>query len=129
MRPTSQGTGKSPKATLAPAPATAAASIPANIGSNSGSLGVPGSARSGGDAFASSSVGADSNNGGAAPGAGASGAQGTREGSDVWSAFETLSRPQQARVMQRCKEVVARPALAEPNQLTICQTLMAMAGR
>jgi hypothetical protein len=28
--------------------------------------------------------------------------------------------------MQRCKGLVARPALADQNQLTICQVLLAM---
>ena len=55
--------------------------------------------------------------------------QGAREGSDICLCFRDPVPPQQARVMQRCKEVVARPALADPNQLTICQTLMAMAKR
>ena len=56
-------------------------------------------------------------------------AQGGTEDTDISSAFETLSRPQQARVMQRCKDVVARPAQADANQLTICQMLLAMAKR
>jgi hypothetical protein len=64
---------------------------------------------------------------GSAPSPGAiSGQEGT-EDSDISSAFETLSRPQQARVLQRCKDVVARPALVDQNQLTICQMLLAMA--
>ena len=54
-------------------------------------------------------------------------AQAGTEDSDISAAFETLSRPQQARVLQRCKDVVARPAQADPNQLTICQMLLAMA--
>ena len=57
------------------------------------------------------------------------GGQGGTEDSDISSAFQTLSRPQQARVLQRCKDVVARPALVDPNQLTICQMLLAMAKR
>jgi hypothetical protein len=129
MRPTSQRTGGSPKSTLATGPAPAAGRATSGIASNSGSGGATGLAGPGGEAFASSSIGADSNSGGGAAGAGAISGQGTREGSDIWSAFETLSGPQQARVMQRCKELVARPALADPNQLTICQTLMAMAAR
>ena len=56
-------------------------------------------------------------------------AQAGTEDSDISAAFETLSRPQQARVLQRCKDVVARPAQADPNQLTICQMLLAMAKR
>ena len=49
------------------------------------------------------------------------------ESSGVSSAFDSLSRRQQARVMQRCRDVIARPAQADANQLTICQTLMVMA--
>lgn len=128
MRAASQRMGGGPKATLPTAPAKAAARGPAGFGSNTSS-GATGPAGLGSEAFASGSIGADNNNSGGAPGAGASSGQGAREGSDIWSAFETLTRPQQARVMQRCKEMVARPALADPNHLTICQTLMAMAGR
>ena len=79
-------------------------------------------------------LGGDTAGGGDVTGSGApspgaiTGQEGT-EDSDISSAFETLSRPQQARVMQRCKDVVARPALVDPNQLTICQMLLAMARR
>jgi hypothetical protein len=48
------------------------------------------------------------------------------EGSGISAAFGALSRLQQARVMQRCRDVMARPAQAEASQLTICQTLMMM---
>ena len=37
------------------------------------------------------------------------------ESSGVSSAFDALSRRQQARVMQRCKDVMARPAQADAN--------------
>ena len=79
-------------------------------------------------------LGGDTAGGGDVTGSGApqpgaiTGQEGT-EDSDISSAFETLSRPQQARVMQRCKDLVARPALVDPNQLTICQMLLAMARR
>ena len=80
-------------------------------------------------------LGGDTAGGGAGTGGGGAddpgtiGGQGGTEGSDISSAFQTLSRPQQARVLQRCKDVVARPALVDPNQLTVCQMLLAMAKR
>jgi hypothetical protein len=46
--------------------------------------------------------------------------------SGISAAFDSLSRQQQARVMQRCRDVLARPAQAEASQLSICQTLMTM---
>ena len=49
------------------------------------------------------------------------------ESSGISSAFDALSRRQQARVMQRCRDVMARPAQADANQLTVCQTLTVMA--
>jgi hypothetical protein len=51
------------------------------------------------------------------------------EGPDISAAFDSLSRPQQARVLQRCKDIVARPAQADASQLAICGTLMAMSKR
>jgi hypothetical protein len=48
------------------------------------------------------------------------------QGSGVSAAFGALSRLKQARVMQRCRDVLARPAQAEASQLTICETLMMM---
>jgi hypothetical protein len=51
------------------------------------------------------------------------------ESSDISVAFDSLSRQEQARVMQRCKDVVANPAQAEASQLAICETLMAMSKR
>jgi hypothetical protein len=48
------------------------------------------------------------------------------QGSGVSAAFDALSRLQQARVMQRCRDVLARPAKAEASHLTICETLMMM---
>jgi hypothetical protein len=51
------------------------------------------------------------------------------ESPDISAAFDSLSRPQQARVMQRCKDIVARPAQADASQLVICETLMAMSKR
>jgi hypothetical protein len=118
----SQGTGAGPKAMLAPVPATAgtAAVGPRN---HSATAGATAAAGFGGDSFASGSGGS----GGGAPSPDTIRDQEETEGSDISSAFETLSRPQQARVMQRCKEVVARPALVDQNQLTICQVLLAMA--
>lgn len=47
------------------------------------------------------------------------------QGSGISATFDSLSRQQQARVMQRCRDVLARPAQADASQLTICQTLMA----
>jgi hypothetical protein len=49
--------------------------------------------------------------------------------SDVRTSFESLTPPQRARVMQRCKTAIASPARADPNQLALCQTLMSMAKR
>ena len=43
--------------------------------------------------------------------------------SDVVESFSSLSQQQQARVLRRCKDVMARPAEAEPNHLTLCQFL------
>jgi hypothetical protein len=51
------------------------------------------------------------------------------ETSGVRESFESLTKAQQARVMQRCKDVIASPAQADPNQLALCQTLAAMAKR
>jgi hypothetical protein len=48
------------------------------------------------------------------------------QGSGVSAAFDALSRLKQARVMQRCRDILARPAQAEASQLTICETLMMM---
>jgi hypothetical protein len=69
-------------------------------------------------------------------GAYASGAAGppphtTAPGGDrgVAATFESLSRQQQVRVMQRCKEVLAAPAEADANQISLCQTLNLTAGR
>ncbi|MEA2985226.1 MAG: hypothetical protein QOD94_1480 [Alphaproteobacteria bacterium] len=85
----------------------------------------------GGDIAAGGSVGASAGSGGGSDGGtddrSTIGGQGGMEDSDISSAFQTLSRPQQARVLQRCKDVVARPALVDPNQLTVCQMLLAMA--
>jgi hypothetical protein len=91
-----------------------------------GDLGGLAGPRGGGDASAGMGGGTGGGpvSGGNAAGPGTNSAT---EGSAISSAFETLSRPQQARVMQRCKDVVARPAQADPNQLAICQTLLAMA--
>jgi hypothetical protein len=120
---TSQGTGAGPKAAFAAAPATAA-TAGVGIGNHPATAGPTGTAVGfGGDSFASGSGGS----GGGAPSPDTIRDQEETEGSDISSAFETLSRPQQARVMQRCKEVVARPALVDQNQLTICQVLLAMA--
>ena len=123
----SQGTGAGPKAALATVPAAAptAAVGPRN---NSAAAGATAAAGSGRDTSASGSggVGFGGGSGDGAPSADTIKGQEEKEGSDISSAFETLSRPQQARVMQRCKEVVARPALADQNQLTICQVLLAM---
>ena len=122
---TSQGTGGGPKAALVPATATAAAVGPRD---NSVTAGATGMAAFGSDTSASGSVGLGfgSGSGGGAPASDTIREQEEREGPDVSTVFETLSRPQQARVMQRCKELVARPALADQNQLTICQVLLAM---
>lgn len=51
------------------------------------------------------------------------------ESAGISAAFDSLSRMQQARVMQRCKDLVARPAQADASQLAICETLMAMTKR
>ena len=42
---------------------------------------------------------------------------------DVAESFSSLSQQQQARVLRRCKDVMARPTEAEPNHLTLCQLL------
>jgi hypothetical protein len=49
--------------------------------------------------------------------------------SGVRESFESLTKAQQARVMQRCKDVIANPAQANTNQLALCQTLVATAKR
>lgn len=68
--------------------------------------------------------------GGSGNGSGASGAgQGNTNKSNVVGSFQSLSQPQQARVMQRCKDVLAAPRKAEPSQLALCNTLDAMARR
>lgn len=51
------------------------------------------------------------------------------EGADISATFDSLSRKQQARVMQRCRDVLARPAQADADHLTICQALMAITKR
>jgi hypothetical protein len=51
------------------------------------------------------------------------------ESEGVSAAFDSLSRQEQGRVMQRCKDLVARPAQADASQLAICETLMAMTRR
>jgi hypothetical protein len=48
---------------------------------------------------------------------------------DVSSGFEGLSAQQQARVMQRCKDVMKNPGRADRNQIAICQTLSSMSKR
>jgi hypothetical protein len=48
---------------------------------------------------------------------------------DVTESFGSLTKQQQARVMQRCKDVIAKPGEADPNQLALCQTLAAMVRR
>ena len=126
---TSQGTGAGPKAAFATAPATAS-TAGVGIGNYPATAGPTGTAVGfGGDSFASGSVSVGFGGGsdGRSDDSNTISGQGGTGGSDIPSAFETLSRAQQARVMQRCKEVVARPALAEQNQLTICQVLLAMA--
>jgi hypothetical protein len=126
---TSQGTGAGPKAAFAAAPAIVS-TAGVGIGNHPTTAGPTGTAVGfGGDSFASGSVGFGFGGGsdGRADGSSTISGTGGTGGSDIPSAFETLSRAQQARVMQRCKEVVARPALAEQNQLTICQVLLAMA--
>jgi hypothetical protein len=49
--------------------------------------------------------------------------------SDVTESFGSLTKQQQARVMQRCKDVIAKPGEADPNQLALCQTLAAISKR
>ena len=46
--------------------------------------------------------------------------------SDVAESFSSLSQQQQARIMQRCRDLIAKPNQADPNQLALCQTLAAM---
>ena len=126
---TSQGTGAGPKAAFATVPATAS-TAGVGMGNHPATAGPTGTAVGfGGDSFASGSVSVGFGGGsdGRSDDSNTISGQGGTGGSDIPSAFETLSRAQQARVMQRCKEVVARPALAEQNQLTICQVLLAMA--
>jgi len=124
----SEGTGAGPKAAFATVPVTAS-TAGVGIGSHPAAVGSTGTAVGfGGDSFASGSLGVGfGGSDGRTDGSSTISGQGGTGGSDIPSAFETLSRAQQERVMQRCKEVVARPALAEQNQLTICQVLLAMA--
>lgn len=49
--------------------------------------------------------------------------------SEVAESFSSLSQQQQARVMQRCRDMIAKPNQADPNQLALCQTLAAMVKR
>jgi hypothetical protein len=62
---------------------------------------------------------------------GFTGAQGAfgMDTSGVRESFESLTKAQQARVMQRCKDVIANPAQSDVNQLALCQTLVATAKR
>jgi hypothetical protein len=43
--------------------------------------------------------------------------------SEFVESFSSLSQQQQARVLRRCKDVMAKPAEADPNHLTLCQLL------
>jgi hypothetical protein len=77
---------------------------------------------SGADAYASGPAGPPPHN--TVPGGVAGGDRG------IAATFESLSRQQQDRVMQRCKDVLAAPAHAvDANQVSLCQTLNLMAGR
>ena len=71
--------------------------------------------------------------GGTGAGAGGSAGAGAAafglSGSGVAGSFAALSNVQQARVMQRCKDVLARPKQADPNQLALCKTLMSLAKK
>ena len=48
---------------------------------------------------------------------------------DVTESFFSLTQQQQARVMQRCREVIAKPAQSDPNHIAVCQTLAAATKR
>lgn len=48
---------------------------------------------------------------------------------DITESFDSLTKQQQARIMRRCKDVIAKPGEADPNQLALCQTLTAMTRR
>lgn len=48
---------------------------------------------------------------------------------DIAESFSSLTKQQQARIMRRCKDVIARPGEADPNQLAICQRLAATTRR
>jgi hypothetical protein len=53
-----------------------------------------------------------------------------RAGDDaVFPLFSSLSPQQQARIMQRCKEVLTAPLLADSNKLTVCRAVNAMGSR
>jgi hypothetical protein len=98
-------------------------------GAGSGGVGAGAGAGVGGVGGAGAAAGGSSPAAGGGPGVGGPDPSGggATDGSSISAAFETLSAPQQARVMQRCKDVVARPELSDPTQLTICRTLMTMA--
>lgn len=51
------------------------------------------------------------------------------DGSGIRASFESLTPQQQARVMQRCQDVVASPAQANRHHLALCRTLMTLAQR
>lgn len=48
---------------------------------------------------------------------------------DIAESFSSLTKQQQARILRRCKDVIARPGEADPNQLAICQRLAATTRR
>lgn len=47
----------------------------------------------------------------------------------ILDSFQSLTQAQQARVMQRCKDVMGSPSRASSNQVALCQTLSAMGKR
>jgi hypothetical protein len=53
-----------------------------------------------------------------------------RAGDDaIFPLFSSLSPQQQARILQRCKEVLTAPLLADPDKLTVCRAINAMGSR